>query len=137
LIAIKHQVARVICTGSPKDFNHKHNAPAAYYLENSATPKNRFFAFNHYQDYTGGTAPPQLLKNLKALGLDAFGAPANVDTEPFPYQHSRILMTAFPAVKVTGPQSDGSLTAHFSMLVATNAERWKLVWTYMLTEPTP
>jgi hypothetical protein len=137
LIAIKHRVARVICTGSPKDFNHKHNAPAAYYNEDSATPKNRFFTFNHYQDHTGGTSPQQLLKNLEALGLNAFGAPANVDNEPFPYSHSRILMTAFPVVKVTGPQSDGSLTAHSSMLAGTNAPRWKQVWTYMLTEPTP
>jgi len=137
LIAIKHQVARVICTGSPKDFNHKHNSPAAYYNENSATPKNRFFAFNHYQDYTGSTSPQELLKNLKALKLDAFGAPADVDNEPFPYHHARILMTAFPPVNVTGPQSDGSLTAHFSMLNRTNAERWNQVWTYMLSEPTP
>lgn len=137
LIAIKHRVTRVICTGAPKDYDQKRNVPAAFYREKSATPKGRFFAFNHRQDYTGDTSPEQLLKNLKALGLDAFGPPVDVDTETFPYRHARILMTAYPAVSVTGSQSEGSLTAHFSMLNPKNAERWKQVWTYLLTEQTP
>ena len=107
LIAIKHRVARVICTGSPKDYNQKRNVPAAFYREESAIPKGCFFAFNHRQDYTGGTSPEQLLKNLKALELDAFGPPADVDTESFPYHHARILMTAYPVVNVTGSQSEG------------------------------
>jgi hypothetical protein len=137
LIAIKHRVARVICTGAPKDFNQKANKPAAFYRDISATPKGRYFAFNHFQDYTGDTSPEQLLKNLHALELDAFGPPANVDTEDFPYHHARILMTAYPVVNVTGAQSEGSLTAHFSMLNPKNADRWKQVWTYLLTELTP
>ena len=49
LIGVKHQVARVICFGSPKDYSRKLEAPAAWYGEKSATPKNRFFAFNHHQ----------------------------------------------------------------------------------------
>lgn len=134
LIGIKHRVARVISTGAPKDYNHRLNAPAAYYREASATPKSCFFAFNHWQDWTGDTSPKQLLENFHALGLDAFGAPAEVDTEPAPYHHTRILMTHFPAVTVKGPQDDGSLTAHHSMLNPQNAERWKPVWTYLLTE---
>jgi hypothetical protein len=134
MIAIKHQVARVICTGAPKDYNQLRNLPAAYYGKVSATPKDRFFAFNHRQDYTGDTSPDQLLKNLKALGLDAFGSPVDVDKEPFPYHHARILITEYPAVTVTGSQSEGSLTAHFSMLSPKNADRWKDVWNYLLTE---
>jgi len=137
LIAIKHRVARVICTGSPKDFYQKENIPAAYYKESSATPKNRYFAFNHLQDYTGDTSPEQLLKNLKSLGLYELGSPVNVDAEGYPYHHSRILMTGYPIVDVTGSQSEGSLTAHFSMLNPKNADRWKQVWTYLLTETTP
>jgi hypothetical protein len=137
LIAIKHRVERVVCTGAPKDYNHKLNAPAAYYKEESATPKGCFFAFNHRQDYTGGTSPEQLLNNLKALELDAFGSPADVDNEAFPYHHAKILMTSYPVVNVRGPQSEGSLTAHFSMLNSKNADRWKQVWTYLLTETTP
>ncbi|MDB6064962.1 MAG: hypothetical protein JWR26_1170 [Pedosphaera sp.] len=137
LIAIKHRVARVICTGAPKDFNQRRNVPAAFYQEESATPKSRFFAFNHRQDYTGDTSPEQLLRNLKALELDAFGSPTDVDNEPFPYHRARILVTAYPVVNVTGSQSEGSLTAHSSMLNPKNADRWKQVWTYLLTETTP
>jgi len=137
LIAIKHRVARVICTGAPKDYNQLQDVPAAFYSNESATPKGRFFAFNHRQDYTGDTSPEQLLKNLEALGLDAFGPPADVDSEAFPYHRARILMTAYPVVTVTGSQSEGSLTAHFSMLSPKNASRWKKVWIYMLTERTP
>jgi hypothetical protein len=136
LIAIKHRVARVICTGAPKDYDQKRNVPAAFYREESATPKVRFFAFNHRQDHTGGTSPEQLLKNLETLKLEAFGPPVDVDTEAFPYHHARILMTAYPSVTVAGSQSEGSLTAHFSMLNPKNADRWKQVWTYMLTEKT-
>src|SRR5271166_5091306 len=46
LIGIKHQVARVLCFGSPKDYSKRLNAPAAWYGDESATPKDRFFAFN-------------------------------------------------------------------------------------------
>lgn len=137
LIGIKHRAARVLCFGAPKDYNQRRGVPAAFYREKSATPKSRFFVFNHRQDYTGGTSPEQLRENLTALKLDALAPAADVDTEPFPYHHSRILITGYPAVSVTGPQSEGSLTAHFSMLSPKNAERWKQVWTYMLTEKTP
>ncbi len=137
LIGIKHRVARVICTGAPKDYNQRRDMPAAFYGKESATPKGRFFAFNHTQDYTGSTSPEQLFRNLKALKLDAFGPPSDVDVEAFPYHHARILKTAYPVVNITGPQSEGSLTAHASMLNTKNAERWKQVWTYLLTETTP
>ncbi len=134
LIGITHKVARVICTGAPKDFDQRRNEPAAFYSETSATPKDRFFAFNHTQDDVAGTSPEQLMMNLNALGLK--GTPTNVDDEIFPYRHARILMTSFPAVSVTGPQSEGSIEAHTSMLNPKNADHWKQVWTYLLTEPT-
>ncbi|MBA4029555.1 MAG: hypothetical protein C0478_01355 [Planctomyces sp.] len=133
LMGIKHQVARVICFGAPKDYSRKLNAPAAWYGLKSATPKNRFFAFNHHQDPKGCT-PEQLLGNLQALGLDAFGSPAEVDTEASPYRRARILYTSFPAVNVTGVDSEGAKTAHGSAISTRNADHWKEVWTYLLTE---
>jgi hypothetical protein len=136
LIGIKHRVARVMCFGAPKDYSKRLNAPAAWYGDVSATPKGRFFAFNHHQDPKGCT-PEQLLKNLKALELDAFGSPAEVDTEVFPYHHSRILYTSYPVVTITGDDSEGAKTAHGTAINTKNAERWKQVWTYMLTEVTP
>lgn len=133
LIGIKHRVARVICFGAPKDYSKKLQAPAAWYGLESATPKDRFFAFNHHQDPKGCT-PQQLRDNLKALGLETFGPAAEVDSEPFPYRHARILYTGYPAVTVTGVESEGAKMAHGSAILTKHAERWKQVWTYLLTE---
>lgn len=133
LIGIKHRVARVLCFGAPKDYSKRHHAPAAWYGQESATPKARFFAFNHHQDPKGCT-PAQLLDNLRALGLDAFGLPAEVDSEPFPYHHARILYTGYPAATVAGVESEGAKMAHGSAITTKHADRWKQVWTYMLTE---
>ena len=82
LIAIKHRVARAICTGAPKDFSKRLNAPAAWYGDESATPKACFFTFNHRQDIKGCT-PEQLLQTLAALGFDAFGAPVDAGLRRF------------------------------------------------------
>ena len=136
LIGIKHRVSRVMCFGAPKDYSQRLGAPAAWYGEESATPKNCFFSFNHRQDPKGCT-PEELLKNLKALKLNAFGSPADVDTETFPYRHARILYTGYPEVIVTGEESDGAKTAHGAAINTKNAEHWKQVWTYMLTEKAP
>ena len=136
LIGIRHRVARVMCFGAPKDYSKRLNAPAAWYGEKSATPKGLFFAFNHHQDPKGCT-PEQLLSNLKALGLGAFGPAAEVDSESFPYHHARIIYTSYPVVTITGVESEGAKTAHGSAIITKNAERWKQVWTYMLTERLP
>lgn len=143
LIGIKHRVARVLCFGSPKDFNKKLNAPAAYYSVESATPKNRFFSFNHLQDSVGCTQE-QLQRNLKALELNAFGSPVDAATENPPYNHTRILTTSYPVVTETsekqtadGKNSQWESTAHTSVIATRNAERWQQVWTYLLTETTP
>jgi hypothetical protein len=47
-----------------------------------------------------------------------------------------VVVLAYPSVTVGGSQSEGSLTAHFSMLKPKNADCWKQVWTYLLTEKT-
>jgi len=125
LIAIKHPVARVICTGAPKDYSHALNKPAAWYLEASATPKSRFFAFNHLQDRMGNCSLQQQMENLRALGLNEFGAAADVDTEKPPYHHARILTTNYPGGQVSSGEAHTSVIAN---------EVFKDVWSYMLTE---
>lgn len=135
LLGIKHCVSRVMCFGSPKDYNVRLDAPAAWYGAESVTPKDRFFAFNHHQDPKGCT-PEQLLRNQKALGLVAFGLPAEVDTEAFPFHHARMLYTGYPTVIVTDVLSEGARIAHGSAINTKNADHWKQVWMYMLTEPT-
>jgi hypothetical protein len=129
LIAIKHRVARVICSGAPKDYNHVLDRPAAWYHEASATAKDRFFAFNHDQDGMGNCTPEEQIENLRALGLDKFGASADVDTEKSPYNHTRILTTDYPGGKLK------SVDAHEAFLNPKNADVFKIVWDYVLTEP--
>ncbi len=135
-IGVRHKVERVLCFGAPKDYNLKLKAPAPWYKENRATPASRFFAFNHRQD--ANSCPPEdMLENMKALEMDALGAPADVDSQQAPYGNVRILYTSYPPVTITGPNaSEGILTAHVSVIAAKNADRWKPVWTYMLTEKT-
>lgn len=128
LIALHHQVARVICTGAPKDFNLKLDAPAAWLTRESATPKSRFFAFNHLQDRQAATWPQQLA-NLRALKLDAFGPFVLVDVAQPPYRHSRILVTNYPGSTLTSQE------AHTSVISWRNAAVFERVWRYMLTEP--
>jgi hypothetical protein len=135
LIAIKHRVTRVICAASPKDYSKKLDVPAAWYGDESATPKACFFTFNHCQDPQGCT-PQQLLNNLKALGLDAFGAPVDVTIEDFPYHHTRILTTSYPEANAPSESSIWAFIVHGSVVANANADHFKQVWTYMLTEPT-
>lgn len=129
LIALHHRVARVICTGSPKDYSLAHDAPAAWLSLPSATPKERFFTFNHVQDRQG-CSPEQQGTNLRALNLEQFGPAVDVDrTEP-PYRHSRILTTNHPGTKLD------SRTAHTSVMNPRHADVFTPVWRYLLTEPT-
>lgn len=90
---------------------------------------------NHRQDPVACT-PEQLLKNLAALKLDTFGRPADVDYEPIPYRHARILFTGHPAPTITDATSPEAKIAHGSAISTRNADRRKPVWTYLLTEKT-
>jgi len=128
LIAAKHRVARVICTGAPKDYNVRLDAPAAWLAAESATPRRRFFTFNHRQDRQAATLDQQL-RNLRAMKLDAFGEPLDVDGASPPFQHSRILLTNYP-----GGALDSN-TAHTAVITFRNAGVFTPVWRYMLTEP--
>lgn len=128
LIGLHHRVARVIATGAPKDFNVRLGAPAAWLTRESATPKSRFFTFNHLQDRQAASWPQQLA-NLRALKLDAFGDVVIVERAEPPYRHSRILATDYPGGSLTSQE------AHTSVITARNAAIFAPVWQYMLTEP--
>ena len=126
LIATRHRVARVICTGAPKDFNLRLAAPAAWLAAESATPRRRYFTFNHRQDRQAATFAQQL-QNLHAMKLGAFGGPVDVDRTPPPFQHSRILTTDYPGGTID------SNTAHTAVITWRNAAVFAPVWLYMLT----
>jgi hypothetical protein len=130
LLATKHAVARVICFGSPKDYSQALGKPAAWLRAPSATPKSRFFAFNHQQDHQG-CSPDEQLENLRALGLYEFGKPVNVDKEVPPYRHSHILTTNYPGGKLT------SREAHAAGVSPRHEVVFGKIWAYLLTEKIP
>lgn len=125
LIGVHHRVSRVLCFGAPKDHSLALGSPAAWYLKESATPKDRFFAFNHEQDRQGCT-PAQQIENLKALKLDAYGPPVKVEDSMPPYGASRIFMTNHPGTEVD------SRTAHGTMISGRNKALVEPVWRHML-----
>lgn len=130
LMAMKHSVARVVATGAPKDWSIRHNAPAAWLLGESATPKSRLFTFNHEQDHQG-CSPEQQWAILELMNLTQYGAVTSVDQTKPPYGHSRCLSTNHPGGKLqSGP-------AHTSVIASRNVELFGPVWRYMLTEPDP
>jgi hypothetical protein len=128
LIGLHHRVARVIATGAPKDYNLTFNAPAAWLTRESATPKSRFFTFNHLQDRQAATWPQQLA-NLRALKLDAFGSVVIVESAEPPYRHARILATNYPGGTLTSQE------AHTTVISFRHAAVFDPVWRYMLTAP--
>ena len=134
IMATRYRVARVICTGSPKDHSRVFNAPARWYA-NRMTPPQRFFAFNNTHDRAGCTHD-ELVENLKALGVAQVGGIANVDASSPPYGHARVLFTSWP-----GPDAHvRSLDAHKSVIAddipQNGAALFSPVWRYMLSEPT-
>lgn len=130
LIAKKHEVARVIATGAPKDYSLRHSKPAAWLTAESATPASRIFCFNHVQDKQAANLEQQR-ENLRALGLDKLAPAVNVDKATLPYSHSRMLFTDFP-----GGKQLPSREAHTAVISNRNVETFGPVWRYMLTEET-
>lgn len=130
LIAKKHEVARVIATGAPKDYSLRHRKPAAWLTAESATPASRIFCFNHVQDRQAANLEQQR-ENLRDLGLDQLAPEVNVDQATPPYGHSRMLFTDFP-----GGKQLTSREAHTAVIANRYAETFGPVWRYMLTEET-
>lgn len=131
LIGLKHPVARVICTGAPKDYSRRLKAPAAWLRLESATPKRRFFTFNHVSDSVG-CSPEEQMENLRALGLTEFGPPVDVTKEAPPYHNARVLVASHSVIAASTPDRDAARAAHASVIANSQADRWRDVWTYML-----
>ncbi len=93
LLAMQHEVARVLMFGSPKDFNTHFEKPAKWYSGRRATPLDRFFSFVHRQDRNGCTYPHQLA-NYRAMGMLPRYQVIDVDESRPPYRHSRLLTSS-------------------------------------------
>jgi hypothetical protein len=120
LLAMRHEVARVLMFGSPKDFNVHFGEPARWYSGPSATPRDRFFSFVHSADEGHGCTYLQQLENYRALNLLPRYPVIDVDRTPPPYRRSRLLTSSRP---VKNP--------HASVIANPGYSK---TWTYMLTQ---
>ena len=124
----QHQkVGRVVMLSGPRDQDEDWQALP------SATPKNRFFAFTHVLDdgWPGNHYP----RSWDLLDLDEQGAIVNVDTTPYPYNHSRRLITDADVKNSAG-------RAHTAVQPGGSAVKDKdgnfiheKVWEYLFTHP--
>ncbi len=126
LIGMQHRVARVIATGAPKDWSPHLPGPAPWLLGLSATPKDRFFSFNHAQDHQGAT-PDQQWQILRAF--DPAAKIVSIDTLQPLDAKARHLSTNQPGTTLE------STEAHTSVIADRNAERLRPVWLHLLTTP--
>jgi hypothetical protein len=94
---MRHEVARVLMFGSPKDFNVRLGKPGRWYPGRNATPLDRFFSFVHSGDEGHGCTYSQQLENNRALGLLPRYSVIDVDRTPPPYRHSRLLTSRRPS----------------------------------------
>lgn len=126
LIGMQHRVARVIGTGAPKDWSPHLPGPAPWLLGPSATPKDRFFSFNHAQDQQGAT-PDQQWQILRAF--DPAAKVVSIDSPQPLDAKARHLSTNHPGTALE------STEAHTSVIADRNAKRLRPVWLHLLTAP--
>ncbi|HEX9707917.1 MAG TPA: hypothetical protein VGA24_09805 [Steroidobacteraceae bacterium] len=131
LLAKDHSVARVVVMGSPKDYNHRHGRPAAWY-GGGATPAGRMFAFVHEQD-TQACSYAQQLENLRASGLTTV---ADTDTLAPPYDYAHVLTTNQPGEPINSGLAHLGLVFDFTLPRGSDGRPlYQPVWTHMLTAP--
>lgn len=93
----KASVDRACFFSSPADWDSLNNQPAAWVRSGtSLTPASRIYGFNHEKD------PVVSLSHIREVwqefGLDAFGAPADVDSSGPNYNNSHELTTSLGGV---------------------------------------
>ncbi len=124
VLAKFNKVARVIMFASPKDYSFYYNRPAAGFDGKTATPLNRFFAFNHMEDNGNGCTHAQQVEIFKQIGLDKLGI-VNADSCGGNFKHARLIYSdeQLPDKKYHPSVSKGFLRV------------CDPVWKYMLSEP--
>ncbi len=89
-----HDLAGVGCLAGPGDWDVDRGRPAPWLSAPGLTPVSRIYGFQHLQDEAIPWAYGLLC--WRALGLEAFGAPASVDGATPPYGGSHELTTNLP-----------------------------------------
>ncbi len=126
VIAKFFPIYRALCFSSPKDWNNTiDNVPPWVTSVNWQTDRRNIFVFNHTLD-----EHEQQIQIWNALGLSAFGALVNVDTNPFPYTYSRQLETSYNVI--SGDEHASTIQDNKTPKI-NNVPVFEPVWTYMLT----
>jgi len=124
-IAKKFAVDRACFFSSPADWDTVGGQPAAWILRaGGATPASRIFGFNDQIDPV--VFYPRILETWTAFGLDAFGAPVDVDTTTN-YGGSHELNTAQGTVVSAHTSTAADST---TPLDGTGAPAYLPVWKY-------
>lgn len=125
--ALHQKVGRVVMLSGPRDQNEDWQALP------SATPKNRFFAFTHVLD--GGWPGNHYPRSWDLLDLDEQGAIVNVDATPYPYNHSRRLISDAD-VKGSAGRAHTMVQPGGSAVKDENGKYiHEKVWKYLFTHP--
>jgi hypothetical protein len=131
-ISKRFEVARVVMLAGPEDQDAQGN-PSPWILSSGATPIDRYYGFGHVND----TFYSRFTEAWAALGLDALGAPVNVDNSSAPFENSHQLLTAAPPSdgSVTGLKAHNSPAADLSTPIlpdTTPIYRANEVWQYLV-----
>lgn len=130
VLAKLHPVARAVCFSSPADWRSLAAQPATWYATPGATPASQVFGFSHQQDEL--VIWPLVAANWVALGLDAFGAVANVDSATVPFADSHRLTSDAPHAPVgafiAAPFHSATVVDAVTPLLNDGTPRYRPVW---------
>lgn len=128
-----HETRRVVMM-SGGDYRINVDEPAPWLFEDPATPKERWFQFQHYHDTRAESGP-----GWEALDLLEFGPVVDVDTGSPPYEYSHVLVT----FREPCPTVDGKINYHNAVANdplqkrdANGVPYHAAVWTHLLNGPT-
>lgn len=130
IVGKNHRVARVIMFAA-MDFSGALNSVASWISATGLTPNADFYGFGHQQDEEVNYA---LLSTRAwpAYGMNAFGAPINVDTAAPPYGGTHSLDSTFPAIP-SGSNYHGCIVVDTRFpLDASGVSIYAPVWRYLL-----
>lgn len=132
LIAKKHRVSRVAMFSAPGEHSGALRAYAPWLSAPSATPNEKYYGFNHVNDFASNAVLPA----WKIMGMDAYGAIVNVDSTLPPYNGSRRLTTAARPARIDDKANHNSVVVDvFTPKLADGTPLFKDVWQYLCFSP--
>jgi hypothetical protein len=126
-IAASEKVARVATFSAPTDASNATTPPtsATWLTQAHVTPIDRYFGIDHQDDAAYNA---KVMQNFITLGLDAFGAVIDVDTNAPPYTNSHRLTASRT---LTSPHNQ--IITDSTPLGAGGVPVYEPMWQYMIT----